>query len=122
MRQRIEKGQKSEQLFYEALRLMVQNGEIYCFYHTQSKDELDRQGIDFLVYTAPSRAIPFQVKSSEKGRKDHYTEHGPRIRCIVVDPFITTENLAQRIKDEIEQVIIEELADAYHRSSPDLAI
>lgn len=113
----IEKGDRNEERFAESLALLIERGEIFTFYPTIPFAELDSMGIDFLVYTASSRAIPFQVKSSETGRMNHYTAHGSRIRCVVVDPFITREALAARIKDEIEEMITEELARVYYKGS-----
>ena len=116
IRRAIEKGDKNEQRFIEAVQILIQRGEVFTYYHAKPKGELNNdEAIDALVFTSPSRATLFQVKSSERGKEDHYTTYGARIRCVVVDPFITPDALADRIKDEIEEVILEELADVYRK-------
>ncbi len=113
----IEKGNRNEERFAESLGILIRQDEIFCFLKTRHFNDEDKKGIDFWVFTGPSRAIPFQVKSSESGREKHYANHGPRIRCVVVNPFITSETLAGKIKQEIEEVISEELAEAYRKKN-----
>lgn len=96
-----ERGKESERKVEEALRDLAVSGDIDHHYRAEPKGELDRQGIDFLVYPEPDWMIPLQVKSSAWGKEEHINIYGSRIPCVVVDHF--------SVPSELSEVILQEL-------------
>lgn len=96
-RAEIEKGEESENRVEEALQDLVVSGEIHHYYRVEPCGELDRQGIDFLVYLQPSTIAPLQVKSSAWGKEDHVNEYRDTIPCVVVDPYIIPSELSETV-------------------------
>lgn len=101
IRAEIEKGQRSENQVEEALQALVISGEIHHYYRAEPRGELDRQGIDFLVFLQPSTIAPLQVKSSALGKESHVNEYRDTIPCVVVDPFSTSSKLSETILQEL---------------------
>lgn len=112
----IEKGERNENLVEEALQDLVVSGEIHHYYRAEPLGELDRQGIDFLVYLQPSTIAPLQVKSSACGREGHINEYRDTIPCVVVDPYISPSELSETILQVLSlsvkflEPILEEIA------------
>ena len=97
----IEKGQKSENLVEESLRLLADSGEIHHYHRAMPDGELDRQGIDFLVFLQPATIGPLQVKSSAQGRNKHLLEQGSRIPCVAVDLYSDLFELTEAVRQAL---------------------
>lgn len=97
-----ERGLESERRVEEALQLLVVSGTIHNYYHSEQEGELDRQGIDFLVFYEPDRNIPLQVKSSAQGKEYHVEQYGFRIKCVVAEPSLSPLELAKEILRELD--------------------
>lgn len=95
------RGDLSEQLVDEALQILMNVGEIHHYIPAERGGELDRQGIDCLVFPESDWAIPLQIKSSFRGRKEHYNRYGNRIPCIVVCLSVTPFELSGLILREL---------------------
>lgn len=95
------KGDTSERLAEEALQILTQRGKIHHYYRGRWRGELDRQGIDFLVYPEADWAIPLQIKSSFYGRRKHYVIYGDRIPCVVVGLYAQPLELSEVIFREL---------------------
>ncbi|MEK7659356.1 MAG: hypothetical protein AAB338_01735 [Patescibacteria group bacterium] len=97
----LEKGERSENRVEEVLQTLITSQKIHHYYRAEHGGELDRQGIDFLVFTQPDQIIPLQVKSSAWGRECHLVEHGGRIPCVAVDPYQEISDLSEAIIQEL---------------------
>lgn len=84
---------------------------------------LDRIGIDHLVYLLDGEIIAIQEKSSPRGKQAHYKKYGKYvkfknqdIRCLVL--VINTEHLVDRtdLKNDIEQYLTKENLKCYRRT------
>jgi hypothetical protein len=78
-------GRNNEDRVEIALSTLQEEGQIVDYIRSEPHGELDRRGIDFLIYPESNWIIPLQVKSSFTGVKDHRSKHGPNIPCIVVE-------------------------------------
>jgi hypothetical protein len=90
-------GEVIESYVAEALKYLVQSGDIAGFHWCAKLGELDMIGIDFLVLAEYNLCLPLQVKSSEKGRLQHIEDYGKYIPCIVVRRYSTIEEIAEQI-------------------------
>jgi len=84
------RGDTSEAVVEKVLRMMAGFDDIHHYHKARSGQELDMQGIDFLVFPESSWCIPLQVKSSERGKEKHQVELNSKIPCIVVNRPDTT--------------------------------
>lgn len=91
-----DRGMTSESFVEEALQKLAFEDLIDHYYRAEPDGELDRQGIDFLVYPEPDWIIPLQVKSSFGGMQHHFIEYGRRIPCVIVDIY-DIEELSKKI-------------------------
>lgn len=97
----VEVGDRSEDRAEEALRFLVQKGEIFNYERCQKNGENDRKQRDFLIFPGPDWIIPFQVKSSEARREDHISKHGTRIPCGVVRKHVAIDILAEEFLQDL---------------------
>ena len=97
----IEKGQKSENLVEESLRLLADSGEIHHYHRAMPDGELDQQGIDFLVFLQPATIGPLQVKSSARGREKHIAEHNSQIPCVATDLYSDLSELTEAVRQAL---------------------
>lgn len=97
-----EKGHRNEDLAEEALRILVETGHVCHFLRAEKESEMDRHGIDFLVWPEPDWTIPLQIKSSRLGREKHLLRYGEWVPCcVVVRAYDTPIELAQKILEEL---------------------
>ena len=61
----------------------------------------ERRGIDSLLVTKEGIEIPFQIKSSHRGLREHITKR-PWITCIVVNKWITDERILRLCVEQAE--------------------
>lgn len=98
---KIRKGQGSEDLAEEALQILVDRGEILGYFRTDWGDKYDILGIDFFVWPEPGWLIPLQVKSSHLGKEEHLENNSFVTCCIVVEPFLSPGELAEKTLEEL---------------------
>ncbi len=98
----VEKGYRSEELEEEALKILREAGHIIHYLRAEKESELDRSGIDFLVWLETGLIAPLQVKSSARGRQEHLFEFGYLVPCcVVVEPSDTPVDLADKTLKEL---------------------
>ena len=90
-------GKPNEDRVEKVLERLKAEGEIHHHYRQDPGGELDRQGIDFLVYPEADWIIPLQVKSSFAGMDDHFIKHGHRIPCIIVVDDYDDDTLREKV-------------------------
>jgi len=97
-----ERGFNNESLVEETLMVMKETGHIHHYIQTDRRDKFDRAGIDFWIWPDKTHAIPLQVKSSAKGRREHLRRYGDTVPyCIVVNSPESLSDLAEKILCEI---------------------
>lgn len=105
----IQRGDLNEGVVKELLVELKKEKKISRF---EQNRELDRSGIDKLVYLFDSRKFAIQVKSSLKGAEKHYKKYGTSIRfrnkdirCLVL--IVNPKHLVDRndLKSDIEKFI-----------------
>ncbi|HZZ99360.1 MAG TPA: hypothetical protein VFK07_01475 [Candidatus Paceibacterota bacterium] len=97
-----ERGINNEELVKETLEVMRETGHIHHYLRADRHSQLDRAGIDFLIWPDSSYAVPLQVKSSARGRIGHLKHRGDTVPCcIVVDSPESLSDLAEKILREL---------------------
>ena len=102
--EKIRRGQRSEDLVDEALRILAAHGEILNYEVTEWGDKYDSLGIDKFVWLETGLIAPLQVKKSKRGRREHLESKKSKLVpfCIVADPsYDTPEEVAGRILEEL---------------------
>lgn len=103
------RGKLNEGIVDEILAELKRERAILNFIQDRN---LDRVGIDHLVYLFDGEIVAIQEKSSPKGKRVHYKKYGKHvrfknqdIRCLVL--VINTEHLVDRtdLKNDIKQYI-----------------
>jgi len=90
-----DKGEDSEVRVEEALRSLIQRGEIFNYYRPPRDGEYYKNGWDFLVFPDDDWIIPLQVKSSDYGKQEHTNKYGLRIPCVVVKGYYSPREMEE---------------------------
>jgi hypothetical protein len=107
------KGMDSEARVEACLQALAIDGVIFSYYRSEPGGELDRQGVDFLVFPqSRGWSISLQVKTSETGRLKHF-EDGSHIPCIAVMQFQDDVQLREGILIELSLSTNELLANIH---------
>ncbi|OHB10333.1 MAG: hypothetical protein A3G05_00330 [Candidatus Zambryskibacteria bacterium RIFCSPLOWO2_12_FULL_45_14] len=94
-------GRTNEDRVEVALSTLQEEGQIVDYIRSEPHGELDKRGIDFLVYPESDWLIPLQVKSSVASAEDHRAKYGPNIPCIIVFDNDTETELKESVLKEL---------------------
>ncbi|MEK7464295.1 MAG: hypothetical protein AAB617_00770 [Patescibacteria group bacterium] len=89
-----------EDVVLRALKILEDKNIIAHFFQAEKNGQIDRDGIDFLIFLENGLCLPLQVKRGKKALASHFRKH-PHVKFVI----IVSRDRPERIANSIRRMI-----------------